>query len=294
MPILWNNADLPELRLGTAALTIMDDIARLGYEGCQLGVGFPEGDELRRAMAARRLRLAEVYAALPATPDGPTDEALPEAMERLRLLDAGDGEVLCVAFDGSADRDAVAGRAVTGPAPSLTDDGWARLVDLLHELGTATLARGRRMAFHPHVATYIETPAEVERLVASTDPTLVPICLDVGHYLAGGGDPVAALRTLGERVTHVHVKDVDLDVLEGLRSGRIANFGDAVRARIFTELGSGALDLDGVIAALVARDYAGWLMVEQDSTWDPPSESAAIGRRVLASALRRAGTDPAA
>src|SRR4029077_7041728 len=112
--------------------------------------------------------------------------------------------------------------------------------------------------------------------------------------LAGGGDPVAALRTLGGRVSHVHLQDVDIQVLGGLRSGRIATFGGAARARIFTELGSGALDLDGVIAVLAARDYAGWLMVEQDSTWDPPSESAAIGRRVLASALRRAGTDPAA
>jgi inosose dehydratase len=289
VPILWNNADLPELRFGTAALTIMDELARVGFEGCQLGVGFPEGVELRAPLAARGLRLAEVYAAFGATIDGPSAGALDECLERLRLLEAGDGEVLCVAFDGSGDRDATAGRAIAGGAPSMTDDGWSRTVDLLHELGRATRATGRRMAFHPHVGTYVETPAEVERLVASTDQELVPICLDVGHYLAGGGDPVAALRTLGARVTHVHLKDVDMDVLAGLRSGAIATFTDGVRARVFTELGSGALDLDGVIQALAARDYDGWLMVEQDSTWDPPSESAAIGRRVLASALRRAG-----
>ena len=92
-------------------------------------------------------------------------------------------------------------------------------MELLHALGTATRAAGRRMAFHPHVGTYVETPAEVDRLVESTDPDLVPICLDVGHYLVGGGDPVAALRTLGERVTHVHLKDVDPDVLAGLAIG---------------------------------------------------------------------------
>ena len=198
--------------------------------------------------------------------------------------------MLCVAFDGTGERDATAGRAAdTTGVPVLTADGWARTVDLLHELGSATRVAGRRMAFHPHVGTYVETPAEVDRLVGSTDPELVPICLDVGHYLAGGGDPVAALRTLGERVTHVHLKDVDVDVLAGLRSGAIATFSDGVRSRIFTELGSGALDLDGVLGVLAARDYAGWLMVEQDSTWDPPSESAAIGRRVLAAALRRIG-----
>ncbi len=293
VPILWNNTDLADLRFGTDASTVMDEIARVGFEGCQLGVGFPEGDELRSALADRGLRLAEVYVSIVATVDGPVPDARRDALERLRLLEIGGGEVLCVAFDGSADRDTTAGRAVNGGAPSLTEDGWARTVDLLHALGEATVAAGGRMAFHPHVGTYVETPAEVERLVASTDPALVPICLDVGHYLTGGGDPVSALRTLGERVTHVHLKDVDVDVLAGLRAGRVATFTDGVRARIFTELGSGALDLDGVLAELAARDYGGWLMVEQDSTWDPPSESAAIGRRVLASALRRAGSTTA-
>jgi inosose dehydratase len=294
VPILWNNADLPELRFGTAALTIMDELARVGFEGCQLGVGFPDGAELRDALAARGLRLAEVYAAFVSTVDGPTDGALEDALERLRLLESGDGEVLCVAFDGSADRDATAGRAIAGGAPSLTEGGWALTIDLLHDLGRATRDAGRRMAFHPHVGTYVETATEVDRLVASTDPDLVPICLDVGHYLAGGGDPVAALRALGDRVTHVHLKDVDIDVLDALRSGRVGTFSDGVRGRIFTELGSGALDLDGVLRALADRDYDGWLMVEQDSTWDPPSESAAIGRRVLASALRRIGADGSA
>ena len=72
-----------------------------------------------------------------------------------------------------------------------------------------------------------------------------------------------------------------------MRSGALDGLGHAIRERLFTELGAGCLDLDGVVAALAERDYAGWLMVEQDSTWLPPSESAAIGRRVLATALRR-------
>ncbi len=136
----------------------------------------------------------------------------------------------------------------------------------------------------------IETPAEVQRLAESTDPDRVGICLDVGHLTVAGGDPVATLVALGERVTHVHLKDVDPAVLERLRAGELGGFDAAVHERLFTELGAGMLDLDGVVTALAARDYSGWLMVEQDSSWGPPSESAAIGRRVLATALRRAGT----
>jgi inosose dehydratase len=287
VPILWNNVDIEELRLGTDALTILDEIARTGYDGTQLGIGFPEGEALRTALAQRDLRLAEVYASLPATVDGPSDDALGLALERLRLLVAGGGDVLCVALDLSAGRIETAGRADDPATPRLTVAGWSRLTGVLHDLGRATLDAGARMAFHPHGGTFVETPEEVATLMAATDPELVPLCLDVGHFLVGGGDPAAAIDAFGERVTHVHLKDVDPEVLGRLRDGELSGFTEAIRARLFTELGSGSVDLDGCLRALAANDYRGWLMVEQDSGWPPPSESAAIGRRVLAASLRR-------
>jgi len=100
---------------------------------------------------------------------------------------------------------------------------------------------------------------------------------------------VADLRMLGARVTHLHLKDVDPGVLGDLRAGRFSGVGEAVQNGLFTELGAGMLDLDGVIGVLVERDYDGWLMVEQDHGFGPPSESAAIGRRMLGAALRRLG-----
>jgi sugar phosphate isomerase/epimerase len=77
-------------------------------------------------------------------------------------------------------------------------------------------------------------------------------------------------------------------------AGQILSFADAIRSRRFTELGSGVLDLEGVLGCLSDQGYEGWLMVEQDSSWTAPSEAAAIGRRVLASALRRLGREQAA
>jgi inosose dehydratase len=291
VPILWNNVDVAELRLGTPAATILDDIARTGYDGTQLGLGFPEGDELRATLAARDLRLAEVYASIPGTVDGPTPGALEEVRERVRLLHVGGGEVLCIAFDGSPDRDALAGRAADPATPRLTDGGWSRTIDLLETISAETRAAGARIAFHPHAGTYIETPDEVERLAGSIDAEVLPFCLDVGHYTVGGGDPVAALRKYGERVTHVHLKDVDPEVLAGLRDGSVGGFGAAIRRRLFIELGAGVLDLDAILAVLAEHRYTGWLMVEQDSGWPPPAESAAIGRRVLGAALCRIAAD---
>jgi inosose dehydratase len=287
VPILWNLVDPGKPRAAISPETVLDDITRTGYDGTQLGAGFPEGDALRGVLAARELRLAEVYAAIPATVDGPTVDALDAVRERLRLLEVGGGEVLCVAFDGSPDRDVVAGRAGDAAAPRLTDAGWRRSIDLLGTISDETRAAGARIAFHPHAGTYVETPDEVERLAASISAEALPLCLDVGHWIVGGGDPVTALQRFGDRVTHVHLKDVDPEVLDELRTGRLAGLGAAVRRRLFTELGGGVLDLDRVIEVLAERRYAGWLMVEQDSSWGPPAEAAAVGRRVLAAALRR-------
>jgi inosose dehydratase len=289
-PILWNNVDLADLRHGTDGLAILDEVARTGYEGVQLGIGFPEGDALRDALAGRRLRLAEVYASLPTTVDGPTDDALAIARERLRLLHDGGGDVLVLALERSPRREERAGRAGEPGTPTLTEAGWGALVRAIDAIAAEAGAAGHRVAFHPHAGTFIETPGEVEDLVGRLDRNTVGICLDVGHYLVGGGDPVRALRDLGDRVTHVHLKDVDPDVLDRLRAGALGGFGEAVRARLFTELGAGLLDVDPTVDALADRGYEGWLMIEQDSSWGPPSESAAIGRRVLAAALRRAGS----
>ncbi|HEV7809796.1 MAG TPA: hypothetical protein VGO64_04285, partial [Candidatus Limnocylindrales bacterium] len=159
VPILWGNGvDVAELRLGIHAERVLDDIARTGYDGTQHGLGFPSGDALRGVLAARDLRLAEVYAAIPATTAGPTTAALDDLLERLRILAAGGGEVLCVAFDGTADRDAFAGRAKDRDTPRLTDDGWKRTAELLATISAATRAAGARIAFHPHAGTYVETP----------------------------------------------------------------------------------------------------------------------------------------
>jgi len=193
--------------------------------------------------------------------------------------------VLVVAIHGGGDRDAWSGRVSDG-APRWPASAYAGLANLLQELAAAA-PPDVRVAFHPHTATWIEAPDEVEALAARLPGTGAGICLDVGHYLVGGGDPAPAIRALGPLVTHVHLKDVDPEILIRLRSGDLGGFGIAVRERIFTELGHGALDLAGVLAALDSIGYAGWLMVEQDSSWLPPSAAALVGKRVLDYALRQ-------
>jgi inosose dehydratase len=178
------------------------------------------------------------------------------------------------------------GRAEDPGAPTLTTEGRAKALALLHEVASAARDVTMPLTYHPHTGTFVETPAEVEWLMSSTDPELVGLCLDVGHYIVGGGDPVDAVRRYGRRIRHVHMKDVDAGVLERLRGGEIGGFLAALRTRIFTELGNGVLDVAGVVRELARLDYEGWLMCEQDTTWRPPAESAAISRAVLGYAIR--------
>jgi len=289
--ILWANDDLPELAPPIEPLTILDEMARLGYKGSQLGRTFPRGDALRQALRERGLRIAEVYASLECTTDGPVPGALERGRARLAELHAVDGDVLVAALSLSPDRVGRGGRADGADVPRLSDQGLDRLARLLEKLAAEAQAVGRRLAFHHHVGTYVETPDELERLMAVADPGLVGLCLDTGHWLLGGGDPVAALKGYGERVSHVHLKDVDSAVAARMRTGEIPGFLDGLRERVFTEIGSGTLDVAGVLDALAARDYRGWMIVEQDTTWRPPSESAAISQAIVTYALRELAGD---
>ncbi|HYM53600.1 MAG TPA: sugar phosphate isomerase/epimerase [Candidatus Dormibacteraeota bacterium] len=290
VPILWNNADLPDLAPPVSADDLLDEIARLGFDGMQLGVGFRAGDALRDALAGRGLRLAEAYVEVPCQAEGPAEAALEIGRARLAELHAAGGEVLVVALNRAPERDAWVGRS--GEAPRLTERGWRALAATLEALASESLALGHPLAFHNHAGSYVEAEDEIDRLAASTDPQLVSLCLDVGHALVGAADPLAIIGRHGRRIIHLHLKDVAPDPLRALRDGRLTGFEAALRARIFAPLGSGMLDLPAVLDALARQRYEGWLMVEQDTSWEPASEAAAIGRRVLDAMLRWSISQP--
>lgn len=258
---------------------LLADLRRVGYEGVQLGDTFPRGVEVRSLLSGHQMRLAEVYAALPCGPDGPAEDALEQGRARLDLLREGEGEVLVVALDGTADRDRWAGKSDVDQAQGLSEQGWSRLAGLLAALADETAAAGKTIAFHPHSGTYVETPSELDRFLEETGDFGLGICLDTGHDLVGGGDPPKTVARIGARLRHLHLKDTDPRVLGEMRQN--GGMAGAIERRVFAPLGSGLLDLPGVLASLDEVGYEGWLMVEQDTAWEPPLEAAAISRRVL-------------
>ena len=95
------------------------------------------------------------------------------------------------------------------------------------------------------------------------DRSDIGLCLETGHMMLGGGDPVAMLRDWGERVNHVHLKDASLSVRDGIKADQ-ARATEIWTREAFCTLGDGDLDVDAVLDGLRGTSFGGWLVVEQD------------------------------
>ncbi|HEV7662399.1 MAG TPA: sugar phosphate isomerase/epimerase [Chloroflexota bacterium] len=283
-PITWNNEDLrTELGPFVPYETLLDEVVLAGYRATELGDGFPtEPTVLRRALETRGLAMPSAWCGLGFFQVSPVDD-LEHTRRLCDRLAASGASYVNLAHYGSPARMAVACRAADEPTtPRLTPSQWDELADRVCQ--TAEIARqaGLQATFHLHAGTWIETRAELTELLARAPAPLVKLCWDVGHAICGGIDPVEVVRAYPERIAYLHLKDVDGDVLAGVRREGVP-FADAVRRRVFTELGRGILDVPGLLAALTDIGYEGWLMIEQDSTWLAPIESARTSRAYLAS-----------
>jgi inosose dehydratase len=156
--------------------------------------------------------------------------------------------------------------AVTGvdgydSRPELDDDGWKTLLTNLDRLHDAAAERGIRAVLHPHVGTMIENKDEVTRVL---DGSAIPLCLDTGHLLIGGTNPVELVGAAADRITHTHLKDVHADYAARVQSGELT-YTQAVAQGMYTPLGTGDADIAGVVTNLLDQGFEGWFTLEQDT-----------------------------
>ena len=269
---------------------MLETVRSLGYTGIELGPPGYFGDDPETVLATLGPYGLEIVGAFApihiADEDGFQDDL--DFLDRTIavLVATGARGPLVLAADENETRLRVAGRPDTRSATSLRGDDLARAAERVERAAARARDAGVTAAFHPHVATYIEGPEEVEALLAATDPALVKIAFDTGHCIVGGGDPVAFAREAGARIAHVHLKDVDSGVLDRVRS-RELTVEEAWEQGLFCEFGTGAVDFAAVLTALPA--YDGWGVVEQDRVAvkadDLPAVRAVEERNLAAIAL---------
>ncbi len=249
-------------------ISVLDQVAEAGYAGIDLGpVGYlGSGARLGELLAERGLGLAGAYLELPYADHGALEQAIPELDALLTTLDAvrsylpGPPPRPTLADSGSQQRHSRPGRAAAQRSAGLDADGWRRFAEGLARVVGRCRDRGYEPTFHPETGTYVEAPWEIEEVLDRSD---IGLCLETGHMMLGGGDPVAMLRDWGERVNHVHLKDAVLAVMGGIVADG-APVTEIWSREAFCELGRGDLDVDAILDGLRDIAFGGWLVVEQD------------------------------
>ncbi|MGE3271724.1 MAG: sugar phosphate isomerase/epimerase family protein [Chloroflexota bacterium] len=242
----------------------LDEVVQAGYTRIELGpYGYLPTDPaiLRRELEQRGLTLSGgTFGGALHRP-----EALPDLEEQVRnvgdLIGELGGEYLVLL--------PAAYREQSGPDTdprNLDSDAWRCLVDASNRLGRLAQERSagrQQVVFHPHADSHVETPEQVERYLADTDPVLVSLCLDTGHYAYRNGDSIDLMRRHQQRTPYLHIKTVDSERLRDAHA-RDLSFPQAVAEGVFCEPQDGVIDFPAFQKLLAEIGFEGYAIVEHD------------------------------
>jgi inosose dehydratase len=291
-PISWTNDDLPWLGGETPLEVALSEGKAIGYQGFELGNKFPrEPAALHAVLAKHGLELVSGWYSGELARRSVEEEIIALG-PHLKLLAENGAQVMVYGE--------VADSIQGSPVPLykrprfIRDEQWWTYADKLTAFAKYTLARGVRLAYHHHMGAYVETPADVDKLMSRAGDE-VGLLFDSGHMTFAGGDAAVELKKHIARVCHVHCKDVRPEVIRLARNSNWS-FLEAVINGAFTVPGDGAVDFEALIGLLRGHRYRGWLVVEaeQDPVVAPSYEYAEKGYRHLQELLdgRRSSVQP--
>jgi len=272
-PISWGVCEVPGWGHQLPAERVLGDMRALGLRATEFGpAGFLPDAPADRAAMLRAYDLQAVGGFLPVLLHDADVDPLPEVDAFVdSCLAAGAGVVVLAAATGVDGYDA---------RPVLDDVQWKTLLANLDRLADHARERGVLAVVHPHMGTMVEGAEDVQRVI---DGAHIGLCIDTGHLVAAGADPVAITLAHTDRVAHVHLKDVRADRAARVVAGEVT-FSQAVAEGLWTVLGEGSVDVTAMIEALESAGYQGWYVLEQDLmlTGEPAGEGpAADVRRCL-------------
>ena len=269
---------------------VIDEMQTTGYSGTELGDwGFMPTDPaaLAQELDSRNLSLLASWVSVFLHDEDRHKESADDAVRTAKLLAkvGGKDNKIVLGNDpyGVPVRTKYAGRIT--PDLGMSAEQWHTFARGANYVARRVMDEaGLRTVFHHHVGTWVETPDETRRLLEMTDPSILGLCFDTGHWSFAGGLPVDGIHEFADRIWHVHFKDHEPNVA---RQSREQGWDGptSVGHGVFCELGKGDVDFSGVVKALDEIGYSGWIVVEQDVLpgMGTPKESAQRNREYLRS-----------
>lgn len=271
-PISWGVCEVPGWGYQLDSERVLTEMGRAGLTATELGPeGFLPSEPAELSALLDRHNLSCVGSFAPVVLHDAGYDPLPEVAGVVEALVATGASMLVLA--------AATGTDGYDSRPDLDDEQWSTLLANLDRLAEAAAERGITAVLHPHVGTMVEKGDEVARVLGGSS---ISLCLDTGHLLIGGTDPLNLARAVPGRIAHAHLKDVDAGLAARVQSGELT-YTEAVAQGMYTPLGTGDVDIAGIVAALRDNGFDGWFVLEQDTILDGEPQGEGPLRDVLAS-----------
>lgn len=253
-PISWGVCEVPNWGIQLPSERVLADMRDLGLGATELGPdGFLPSDpaRLHALLESFGLELCGGFVTA-ALAHGDLEAEIHQVQSHVDTLAGAGAHTMVLAL--------VSGHEGYDQAPSLEAREWERVLGGVERIRTLVEQAGMECALHPHVGTLVERAHDVEIVQDNAD---IGWCLDTGHLMVGGVDPVEFTRANAQRITHVHLKDVDAAVAAQVARGQLG-YADAVAAGLYVPLGAGDIDMESIITTLEHAHYRGWYVLEQD------------------------------
>ena len=254
-PISWGICEVPGWGAMMPSPRVLGEMAGLGFRATELGApGFlpAEPGDVKSELGNYDMSLLGAFTPVVIHDSSHRNEAIASAREAARFLQSAGATkfISCPVLD----MDWSIPRALSSSEVTHMAEMFAIIDDICGE-------HGLEQVLHPHVQTLVETKDDISRVLDTCD---VHFCLDTGHMAFGGQDPVEFAKDSMDRVGHVHLKDIRLDMVDSVLRREVTLMA-ATQAGIFTPLGQGDVDIMGVVQALEGAGYQGWYVIEQDT-----------------------------
>lgn len=262
-PHIWQNDDWPNMTSGMNTKDILLQIAELGFDGCEIGSGFP--DDIKELGILKRefhLEWCNKWLSLNLLLQS-FEQAKTTFIRSLEWYQQAGIRHIGVAETGFSCYQNIHYPVLEYEKPDIPD--MKSFYDKINALAKVAWEYGISLCYHPHAGTIIQHYGEIRDFLKNTDEKYVSLLFDSAHLSLCGIEPVQFLSTFYDRIKFVHLKDISAIILAQVSKNR-GSFHQAVLSGLFMVPGfeKAHLDFENMVRILVEKNFEGWIVIEGD------------------------------